>query len=653
MESLFLTVLNMDITASYVILAILVVRLLLHKAPKAYSYALWSAAAFRLVCPVSFQSAVSLFSAGLFDMTAAQAQSGHVLTYVPDHIGMMTDPQVTVGIPQANAVLSASLPDSTPMYSANPMQIWIFLGASVWCIGLAALLLSSVVSYLFLAHRMNGAVLLEENVYQSEGVRSPFILGFFRPRIYIPFGMEGEELEYVLAHERFHLKRLDHLVKPLAFLILALHWFNPLVWLAFALMTRDMEMSCDEKVLSQKENIRKAYSTTLLSFAAGRRFPAPCPLSFGESGVKRRIKNALNWKKPKVWVTLTAAAVCAASVTACAANPRENLSMASFEQLYQTDLIVYQSPYLSMFYTAPPAYLLTEDQVLMKKVNGSWTELGQMSTEELSTFSFAPHFYSSTDVSGWRKDADLPTLLRESRFTLVLTSGKAVYCALLLEDGSVYLGQGRIGNSEPEVINLTWMSTMTPAGPEAMENDPPEYLGDPSKTITPLSQEQIDEVNAAFADPLTYHAGKMIANPVHCFFTSYYGHPDQINLAEFLRYFPYSSEVTEETEFAALKQLENWPFGADITLEEMYVPIHKYSANVVEEVLWKYAGILLDDLSGVGMDTLCYLEEYDAYYNFTSDAGGGTFQCVRGEIQGDVVRLYEEVGGDMLYLTKS
>ena len=188
-------------------------------------------------------------------------------------------------------------------------------------LGAAAILAYSLISYYKLSQHMADAVLWQGNVYQSVRVRSPFILGFIRPKIYIPFGLDEDTRCHVLAHEGCHLKRRDHLTKLFAFLLLAVHWFNPLCWLAFALMSRDMEMSCDEKVLAQAGNIRKQYSASLLSFAANRRLPLPSPLAFGETGVKGRIQNVLKWKKPKAWITVGATGLAFLVLAACAVNP--------------------------------------------------------------------------------------------------------------------------------------------------------------------------------------------------------------------------------------------------------------------------------------------------------------------------------------------
>lgn len=317
MERLFLRVLNMSLTGSYVIVAILLARLLLKRAPKRYSYVLWAAAAFRLICPISFEAVFSLFQP--LDLQVSQ----NAMTSVSPEIGFQRYPQVHLGIPVVSEAVSQALPPANLAGSVNPIQVWIFVGTVLWSVGMAALLVYGIINYVKLRHSMRTATLLEANVYESGDIRSPFILGYVCPRIYIPYGLEEVEKRYVLTHERFHLKHGDHLVKPLAWLVLIMHWFNPLVWLAFHLMGKDMEMRCDEAVLAGEENIRKAYSSTLLSFAAGRRFPSPSPLAFGESGVKTRIKNILKWNKPKLWVTVLAVILCVILIAACAANPVE------------------------------------------------------------------------------------------------------------------------------------------------------------------------------------------------------------------------------------------------------------------------------------------------------------------------------------------
>ena len=197
-------------------------------------------------------------------------------------------------------------------------------GASwLWFSGVLFMLLYAAASYFRMKRAMSTATksLTDNGVYESDRIRSPFLLGIVRPRIYLPAGTEGELRQYALAHERFHLRRADPVAKLFAFLLLAAHWFNPLVWLSFALMTRDMEMSCDENVLAAEPDIKKSYSYTLLSFAVGGRFPSPAPLSFGESNVKARIKNALGYKRPKLLVSLLAAVLVLTAAVCCMANP--------------------------------------------------------------------------------------------------------------------------------------------------------------------------------------------------------------------------------------------------------------------------------------------------------------------------------------------
>jgi len=321
LEKIFITVLNMSITAGYVILAILLLRLCLRKAPKKYACMLWAAAAFRLVCPFSFSSLWSLFGLRLFDFSKAQEQSTSVMTYIPQDIGMEAVPEITVGLPGVNAVINGSLPAATPQYSANPLQIWIFIAACLWMIGLCVIGLYGAVSYAATCLRLRKAVRAEDGVWCSERVRSPFILGVIRPKIYLPYGLDETARQYVLAHERVHLGCGDHITKLCAFALLAIHWFNPLVWIAYACFIGDLEMRTDEAVLSSGADIRKAYSTVLLSVAANRRMPVSVPLAFGESAVKRRIQNILTWQPPKKSLTVVSACITLAVLAACAANP--------------------------------------------------------------------------------------------------------------------------------------------------------------------------------------------------------------------------------------------------------------------------------------------------------------------------------------------
>ena len=305
MTDIFLGFLNRSLAAGILILAVVLVRLVFKKAPRWLLCALWALAAVRLVCPVSIESVLSL-------IPSAEP--------VQPEIIVSAQPAITSGIPAVDAIVNPPLAAAftpSPAQSANPLQIWTFLAACVWLAGIAALLLYAAVSALRLRLRVRTAVRLEGKVYQSEFVSSPFILGVIRPRIYLPFGLEAGAQAMVLAHERAHLRRGDQLWKPLGYLILAAYWFNPLCWLAYILFCRDIEAACDEKVVRELgEGCKAAYSRALLACSAPKKLITACPLAFGETGVKSRIKSVLNYKKPTFWLVL-AAVLASVAVAVC------------------------------------------------------------------------------------------------------------------------------------------------------------------------------------------------------------------------------------------------------------------------------------------------------------------------------------------------
>lgn len=259
------------------------------------SYALWALAGFRLVFPFSFESVFSLipFKTHLIPLTAALGEN-----------------------------VSFGSADGYPVVTeAYHTQVWLMFGSYLWIIGIAALLIYSVESILLLNRRLSGAVLSEGNIYEAENLKTPFVLGFIRPKIYIPLGLSAEEKNHIILHEQTHIKRFDHVVKFVAFLILCVHWFNPLVWAAFMLMNADMEMSCDECVVKEMgSEIKKGYSASLLSLAMEKRLINGSPLAFGEGNIKGRIENVLNFKKPAGWIIVVSIALVAVLGVGLAAN---------------------------------------------------------------------------------------------------------------------------------------------------------------------------------------------------------------------------------------------------------------------------------------------------------------------------------------------
>lgn len=307
MEKIFLSVLNMSLTASFVIVMIMLARLPLKKAPKIISYTLWAVAGFRLVFPFSFESVFSLLP-----FKSAP---------IPQDIAMQTVPRIDSGINIIDNSLSAILPAANPHASINPLQIWVFLGSYIWLFGVAVMLLYSVVSIVLLKHRFCGAILIEKNLYEADNLKTPFVIGLFPPKIYIPSRLSDEERRYIVLHEQTHIRRCDHIVKMFAYLVLCLHWFNPLAWAAFILMSADMEMSCDERVMRELGGgIKNAYSLSLVRVAAGRKILNGSPLAFGEGGMKERVKNVLNFKKSSRVIIIAAVTLVAILSVGFAAN---------------------------------------------------------------------------------------------------------------------------------------------------------------------------------------------------------------------------------------------------------------------------------------------------------------------------------------------
>lgn len=310
-------ILEMSIKGAIVIVAVLLARLLLSKAPKKYSYLLWAAVAFRLCVPFSFSSDFSIF--GLGNAFAGNEQT--VITDAPVKENTGGGGIIIDGAPEAPITDSDTVSTNNKV-GVSRSQIL----TAVWLTGTAVMLVYGAVSYIRIYRKMATATRNEGNVYCSEHVRSPFTLGLIKPKIYIPYGLDGATREKIIAHENCHINRFDHIIKPIAFLILAVHWFNPLCWIAFDRMSLDMEMSCDEKLLRTQgdEEMKKTYTNALLSFASNRRFPAPSPVNFNDgSGAKKRIKNALNYKKPKAWVTVLAYVFCALMLVACVADAKD------------------------------------------------------------------------------------------------------------------------------------------------------------------------------------------------------------------------------------------------------------------------------------------------------------------------------------------
>ena len=313
MNELFLKIINMSISASWLVLAVLILRFVLKKAPKWINVLLWGIVAIRLICPFSFESTLSL-------IPSAET--------IPLNIGMDTTPTINSGISAINNAVNPIISQSnTPMAGAsiNPLQITIGIYEYIWIFGMIALALYTAISYWRLRRKVDTAVRYKDNIFQSENVSFPFVLGIIKPRIYLPFKMNGQYLEHVVAHEQAHICRKDHWWKPLGFLLLMIHWFNPLMWLAYVLLCRDIELACDEKVIKELGNEQRGdYTQALVACSVNRRMIAACPLTFGEVGVKERVKSVMNYKKPAFWVIIISVIVCVGVAVCFLTNPKQD-----------------------------------------------------------------------------------------------------------------------------------------------------------------------------------------------------------------------------------------------------------------------------------------------------------------------------------------
>lgn len=313
MESLFLTLVNMSITATWVVLAFTILRPLLKKVPKWVNCFLWGVVGLRLCVPFSFESVFSLIP---------------TTQTIPSDITMSKNPQIDTGVGIVNEVVNPVISESftpDPSYSANPLQVIVGVASYIWVVGLVLMVIYCVVSYILLKRKVSASVHYNNNIYYCDNIETPFILGVIKPKIYIPSGVNESDLVFIIGHEKSHLKRKDYLIKPFSFLLLSVYWFNPAIWLWYILLCRDIESACDEKAIKfYDDEYKKLYSTALLNCSTQKRIIMACPVAFGETGVKQRIKSVLNYKKPAFWVVGVAIVLTTFLTIFFATNPQNS-----------------------------------------------------------------------------------------------------------------------------------------------------------------------------------------------------------------------------------------------------------------------------------------------------------------------------------------
>lgn len=328
MENVFLDLFNMSINAGWLVLAILLFRLIFKKAPKSLRVVMWGLVGLRLICPFSFESVLSLIPSAeavppemVYSNSSADVSGAEIFNAIGNN-------QVSfdLGIQDGNVVFNEyTAPDGDFI---NPLLIITYIASIVWVVGMAVMLLYTLISYLRILKNVREATPLKENIWLCDNISTPFILGIFKPRIFLPSSMSEQDMEFVVAHEKAHLKRRDHWWKPLGFALLTVYWFNPVLWVAYVLLCRDIELACDEKVIKEMgAEIKKPYSEALINCSVPRKMISACPLAFGETGVKGRIKSVLNYKKPAFWLIIVAVVICIITSVCFLTNPQKEINL--------------------------------------------------------------------------------------------------------------------------------------------------------------------------------------------------------------------------------------------------------------------------------------------------------------------------------------
>jgi len=445
LDTIFLQIFDMTKVASLVILIVLLVRLCLKRTPKVISYVLWAVVLFRLLCPVSIEAPISLIP-----QTEPTIQSYDLLNepVTPlaaiDAAGQAVGDVLNGGIGIQHVTTTNYLEDGTRrIISTDWNTVWILFTKFVWLGGMAALLIYSTVSLIRLKRKLIGAILLRDNIYLADHIDSPFVMGLFRPKIYLPSSLSEKERDYIILHEQYHIRRGDHVVKLLSFTALCLHCFNPLVWIAFILSGKDMEMSCDEAVLRNLgDDIRADYTASLISLATGRRIIAGTPLAFGEGNTEGRIKNIAKWKKPAVWVIVIVAIVCAFLAVCLITNPMNRDTMLLGAE-YRIEEILYRTSeeYIHEDNDSPSICITADYCLWERNPDGEeWELIGQMEPYTLDKKELAE--YTAYDA-GWVRRYNTGEItdsyilhLSEDEYTGML------YIAFRTKNGDTLLGYG-------------------------------------------------------------------------------------------------------------------------------------------------------------------------------------------------------------------
>ena len=451
MAAVFIKLLNMSIAAGWLILAVILLRVFLKNAPKWICCILWGLVAVRLICPYSIESICSL-------LPSAEA--------IPQDIMYADNPSIHTGIMAVNRVVNPYLSETmTPQAgnSINPMQVLVYIGTIIWVVGMVGMLIYVCISYIKIKKKVAVSLPVKENIYFCDYINMPFVLGVLRPRIYLPSALaEEEKADFVIAHEKAHISRRDHLWKPFGFLILTIYWFHPLIWVAYILLCRDIELACDEHVISGlQEHEKKIYSEALLACsleASGyyRNMISACPLAFGEVCVKDRVKAVLYYKRPAFWLVVLGVLACILAAVCFLTDPKERSMNAPepFGHSYRVEEVVYGDTRYSFVYTPDnaPRYQFTSDYGMLvsgdafDSVEGEeWVQqYGSVEEVKLSPRIFDDYFKNPIDMPGNMVGPDTVRVNTKRAWRMdVLDSENGVfYYFIQTKQGEIYLTYG-------------------------------------------------------------------------------------------------------------------------------------------------------------------------------------------------------------------
>lgn len=459
MADIFLKIVNMSVSACWLVLAIILFRFIFKKAPKWVNCLLWGIAGLRLVMPFSLESIFSLIPSAEFvpgelihSHSSVNVSGSEILSYIGNN-------PVSYDLGISNGSLVFTEINAADSNYVNPLLIITYIASIVWLAGIAALLIYTFVSYLRLKRKVGTAVILRDNIYQSENVASPFVLGSIKPKIYLPFNINGQDMEHVISHEQAHISRKDHLWKPLGFLILTLHWFNPLVWLGYVLLCRDIELACDEKVVKELDSVQRAdYSEALLTCSVNRKMIAACPLAFGEVGVKNRVKSVLNYKKPAFWIIVIAVIVSIVTAVCFLTDPmkKNEIQNGDYELSDET------------YYNGSLSYVpnLENNRIEIKTTGGM--HIYHFTGEVLSTGALYEEVkLNKENISSllggmpeWSHNENLKNLLKNNKEAWYHNTpddiGGYPYMLLSQKDGTLYMVFADLKNGEPASLRYVY-----------------------------------------------------------------------------------------------------------------------------------------------------------------------------------------------------